>query len=136
MKEVCLHNVQTIRELLCSLGFLINEEKSSTIPHTKCKYLGFKLNSEDMTVELTAKNKDSLVLLVKQYLKKSKCKIRDFAHLIGSLVCAACPGVRYGKPYTKLLEREKFLALSLHDQDYEKDMVISSASSKKLQWWK
>ena len=134
-QEACLRNVQTTRKLLCSLGFLINEEKSSTTPNTKCKYLGFILNSEDMTAELTAKKKESLALLVMQYLKRSKCKIRDFAHLIGSLV-ATCPGVQYGKLSTKLLERDKFLALSLHDQDYEQDMVITSASKKELQWWK
>ena len=49
----CKENVDCTNKLLIQLGFLPHEEKSLFIPAQHMTYLGFELNSVDMTVKLT-----------------------------------------------------------------------------------
>lgn len=53
--NACQDNVIGTLALLRRLGFIVNLRKSQLILSRKCKYLGFILNSEDYTVELTDK---------------------------------------------------------------------------------
>lgn len=135
LRESCVRNVIITKQLLKSLGFLINEEKSMNIPSTQCKFLGLIINSSQMTLELTQEKRKKLSSLIEDFLHKKSCKIRDFASLIGLLI-AACPAVSYGLLYTKLIERNKFMALIIQDQDFEKTMSISISSKLDLNWWK
>lgn len=41
----CEKNVRITLDLLQSLGFIINKEKSCLVPSTQCRYLGFVFNS-------------------------------------------------------------------------------------------
>ena len=55
--EECTENVAKTAELLDSLGFIIHKEKSVLKPCKELRYLGFALNSEDMTVTLPEERK-------------------------------------------------------------------------------
>lgn len=131
----CLKNVQATIDLLRSLGFVINEIKSNLQPSTRCKFLGFILDSVKLGLELTEQKKKSLSALVNRFLDRSGCRIREFAQLIGSLV-AACPAVSYGWLYTKLLERRRFIVLGLNGGDFDQDMLIPEILKEDLIWWK
>lgn len=50
--QECLTNVETTRELLISLGFIVNEEKSVLVPSQSYKFLGMIINSSNMTLSL------------------------------------------------------------------------------------
>jgi len=60
----CSANIKFSIELLQSLGFIINEEKSCRVPSQGCKFLGFILNSRTMTLELPLE-------------KSKKCEIKS-----------------------------------------------------------
>jgi len=51
-------------------------------------------------------------------LGKNRCKVRELASYIDSLI-SVCPVVQYGVLHTKILEREKFLALMSSNNDFE-----------------
>lgn len=70
-----------------------------------------------MSVELPTTKKKTLRLLVKTFKNKRTCKIRDFAHFVGHLI-AACPATNYGWLYTRLFEREKYIALQKSNMAY------------------
>lgn len=70
-----------------------------------------------MTLELT-KGKKEKTHLVNSFLKKQKCKIRDFVLLIGSLI-AVYPAITYGLLYCRNLKRAKTIALILNDYNYD-----------------
>lgn len=107
----CKSNVSFTLKLLKNLGFLVNrKKKSSLLPSTRCKFLGFLLDSDHMTTELPTERRYSLLVQVKNTKKRIKCKIREFSRLIGSLI-SACPGSEYGMAYSMPLEREKIFAL-------------------------
>lgn len=132
--EECVINVRETLKLLESLGFVVNHDKSSLKPSKICTFLGFVYNTHNMSLSLPIEKRNNINQLVKKFSRLPRCTIREFAQLIGVLV-AACPAVRYGFLYTKLLERQKFLALQQHNYNYEHKINISETVLEDLTWW-
>lgn len=129
----CLNNVNATLKLLECLGFVINYDKSSLTPKQTCKFLGFVFNSVNQTITLPQEKRQKISTLVQKFSKLPQCSIREFAQLIGVLV-AACPAVKYGWIYTKILERQKYLALEKY-KDFEKCFKIPKIALDDLVWW-
>ena len=87
------------------LGFCINYRKSNLAPTTKCKFLGFIIDTKKYAIELTNEKRTNIAQLVETILSRKICTIRKFAQLIGKLT-ACCAAVEYAWLYTKLLERK------------------------------
>ena len=102
-KTMCLNNTKETMNLLTSLGFIINFEKSNIVPKKICQFLGFVIDSSKMLLMLTDKKRFKIYGKITDFLSKKQCKIRDLAEVIGILV-AACPAIRYGWLYYKELE--------------------------------
>lgn len=130
----CLTNVNTTKSVLESLGFVINYKKSVMTPSKNCKFLGFILNTTDMIITLPDEKKQRIRNRTIKLMRINKCTIRYFAKYIG-LLTSACPAVSYGWMYTKLFEREKFLALNF-SQNYNKQMKVGKHLYEDLLWWK
>lgn len=133
-KSDCLNNLKETIKLLRSLGFIINREKSQLTPSMECKFLGFKLDSVKMRVELPGPKKDTVKQLVKKYKKLRTCKIREFASFIGTL-SSCCPAMQYAWVYLKDLEREKTRALEINDGNYEARMEVPASLKEDFCWW-
>lgn len=133
-RQECLKNVITTISLLESLGFIINYDKSSLIPNSSCKYLGFLFDSKEMTIKLPLTKRIKGLEAINSFLKLKSCKIRTFAKLIGQLI-SFCPAIKYGWLYTKLLERQKVAALKNNGGDYESKLVINKIIIHELKWW-
>ncbi|XP_066589319.1 uncharacterized protein [Prorops nasuta] len=130
----CIKNVRETINLVESLGFSVNYKKSALQPTQRCKFLGFFLNSSSMQLELTEEKKLKIKELTKNYIQKSQCSIREFAHLLGLLV-AASQAVKYAWVYIKSLERTKYLELLKNNQNYDKLMYVPTYVKEDLQWW-
>lgn len=133
--EACKNNVQSTISLLEELGFIINYRKSTTTPNRRCKYLGFILDSEKYCVEPTIEKRVYIRKLLDSIGLKERFRIRFTAQLIGVLV-ACIPGVEYGRAYCKRLERAKWLALTLNNNDFEGFMTLKEGVLEDLQWWR
>jgi ribonuclease HI len=133
-KEGCQINLQTTKDFLEWLGFVINFEKSNFVPSKICQYLGFMFDSSNMTISLPLSKRQSLIEKISVFRRKQKCTIRAFANLIGTIT-SVCPAVKYGWLYTKNFEREKYLAL-LHSQgNYDAFMRIPKNLLSDFDWW-
>lgn len=132
-RKLCQKNVKRTREVLESLGFILNIQKSSLDPSQQCKFLGFLYNSKDFIVELPQEKREKVSNLVQAFQQRSRCKIREFAQVAGVLV-SACPAVRYGWLYTKLIERHKYLALERCKNNFEATMNVSKEVIEELDW--
>lgn len=130
----CWNNVQITKQLLVQLGFIINEEKSQLYPSKKCTFLGFTFDTLNMSITLPPEKKHRIKLFAEKLLQTKKISIREFARFLG-LLTSACPAVKYGWVYTKLLEREKFLALN-YSNNYNKNMLLPSHLKHDLKWWR
>lgn len=131
--DECRNNVLETLRLLQSLGFVVNFEKSNLQPQKVCRFLGFMFDTESMTISLPDDKRDNIAQLVKKFSKISTCSMREYAQLIGVLV-AACPAIKYGWVYTKILERQKYLAL-LKNSDYDEKIMLPKVILYDLNWW-
>ncbi|XP_067217303.1 uncharacterized protein [Linepithema humile] len=131
----CRKNIKATRQLLLSLGFLINERKSVSTPTSSCRFLGFIFNTSSFTVSIPPDRREKLFQRSLDILARSSCKIRYLASFIGSLI-SVCPAVQYGMLHTKILERIKFLALTSTEGDFEAQMSLPSSIREDLHWWK
>ena len=108
--EECLANVHRTCELLECLGFTINRVKSSLIPKPTASFLGFIVNSVDMTISLPKDKKKHIISLCAVLGKGEKRVIRDVAKAIGTVV-ASFSAVEMGPLHYRTLERENAVAV-------------------------
>ncbi|RLU19404.1 hypothetical protein DMN91_007961 [Ooceraea biroi] len=133
-KESCQKNVRETLDLLSSLGFLINYSKSELVPSSKRKYLGFIFDSVQQSVSIPPDRRRRLRTLILNMSRKSRCTIKEFASILGSLT-SVCPAVLYGLLYTKRFGRQKFLALEAHTGDFDQQMSIPVFLKEDFDWW-
>jgi hypothetical protein len=129
----CMSNVGKTQELLEALGFILNRDKSCMTPSQSCKYLGFVVDSKYWHVSLPKDKRNRIKTVLKRFLHVKRCRIRNFAQLVGLLV-SACPAVEYGWMHTKSLERIKYLQLKKHN-NYNFYMKIPNNILSDIRWW-
>ncbi|CAH2086588.1 unnamed protein product [Euphydryas editha] len=130
----CHSNVQETIKLLTHLGFIINYEKSSIVPNTTIKFLGFLFDSKKFIITLPQEKRLSIENTLKKFISLKYCKIRELAQVTGLLV-SACPAIDYGFLHTKELERQKYLYLNKFQNNYEKTMPLSDKLKPDFMWW-
>lgn len=129
----CVNNVTQTKNMLESLGFIINESKSCLNPNTTCKYLGLVIDSKKFHVSLTDEKRVLIENELNHFISLKRCKIRCFARLLG-LLTSSCPAIQYGWLYTKQMERCKYLAL-LQSESYDSYMKLPSNLHPDFHWW-
>ena len=74
--EDCKENIRDTVDLIDSLGFTIHFDKSIIIPTQEIQYLGFILNSREMTVQLTREKALKIKELCQNILRLEYISIR------------------------------------------------------------
>ena len=104
------------------------------MPTQQITYLGFEMNSCDMSITLTPERKHKLREACLALLRQTKVKIRTVACCIGLMV-ASFLAVQMGPLHYKALEESKKKALKDNNGNWEKNMQISVKGKTELQWW-
>ena len=94
--------------MLDKLGFVIHPDKSAFLPKQIIVFLGFTINSVDMTVTLTDETILKIKTLILQVLNSEKVTIREVARVIGYFI-SSLPAVGYGALYYRALEKTRSL---------------------------
>ena len=102
----CILNVKNTIDIVDSVGLTIHPDKSEVLPKQTIEFVGFLINSVDMTVRLTSRKAKDIVSQCSIILKKRNITIREFAQIIGKLVATEA-GVLYAPLYYKPLEIQK-----------------------------
>ena len=126
--------VTATSELLSELGFIIHPTKSVIEPVQEIKFLGFVLNSIDMTVTLPSDKKEELKETCTALLENATPSIRQVARVIGKLV-AAFPAAQYGLLHYRELERGKIVSLRLNRGHFDRPMKLLDKARRELLWW-
>ena len=132
--DLCFANIKATVNLLLSLCFTINTEKSVLAPTQCLQFLGFLLDSISMTITLTEKRKQKIFNLCTRLLKEKIHTVRFTASAIGVFI-AALPGVKYGLLFYRSMETDKNKALGRGKGDYNSTMSFSPAALTEIQWW-
>ena len=133
-REECIENIKITRETLSKAGFLINEEKSIFEPAKQISFLGFILNSTDMTVSLPEDKILNILNLCEKILKLETFRIRFLAEFIGVLV-SCLPGVEFGELYYRFLEKNKNNSLKLSKGDFDGSTRLDDLARAEILWW-
>ena len=133
-KEAALKAISETSDLLTQLGFIIHQEKSQFSPVQQLQYLGFIINSKDMTVTLPSDKKATIIDMCTELYNEQTPTIRQVAKVIGKLV-AAFPAVEFGPLYYRTLERDKSLALKQNNGHFDRHMRLSDQAKQELIWW-
>jgi tetrahydromethanopterin S-methyltransferase subunit G len=129
--EECLENVVNTSRLIDDLGLTIHPKKSVLRPSTSVTFLGFLINSENMTVRLTSEKAKDLSDLCLSISKRVEITIRELAQVIGKMI-ASDPGMECGPLYYKILEIEKDQKLKANCGNFEAKIQISEKSKSTL----
>ena len=93
----CNQNISDTTSLVTELGFIPHPTKCVTVPTQVLVFLGFILNSVDMTVFPTQEKIEKTVAACKLLLNNPAPTIQEVAEVSGLLV-SNFPGVVYGPP--------------------------------------
>lgn len=129
----CFNNINVTKQLLQSLGFIINLEKSSFVPSHECKFLGNVIDSIKLEIRLPNDKVERIKNEILKFKSVKRCKIREFAQFLG-LLASACQAIEYGWLYTKDFERCKYLNLK-KDENYDNFMTIPETLLPIFDWW-
>ena len=133
--EESIRATQYLCESFSKLGFRVHPDKSKLQPSHSITFLGYILNSEDMSVSPTSDKITKVKGKIQNVLKNEKLKIREVAWVLGSLN-DLCKASEYGLSHVKCLEIEKIKALKCSGQkQFEGRMKISYQSKRDLMWW-
>ena len=130
----CVKSIADTVWVFQQLGFTINVEKSVLIPTQWLVYLGFAINSVNMSVSLPGDKRLTLKALCLKTLKEKGGTIREIASVIGSLV-STFPAMEYGPLHYRFLEHDKKEALKSSKGDWECHMTLTQESLNELSWW-
>ena len=130
----CETNVSTTVKLFTDLGLTLNMAKSVLIPSQFITFLGFVLNSAQMTVALTPSKAMKVKSKAVELLHNQSPTIRTVSEMIGLMV-ASFPGAMYGPLYYRQLEIEKVIALKQNQGNFEASMFLSDLARSDLHWW-
>ena len=126
--------VRATIQAFSELGFKIHFQKSEFKPTQKIKFLGFTVNSTEMTIKLPDDKVQNIREECVQLLNQPKPTVRHVAHVIGKLV-STFPAVQHGPLFYRNLEKDKISALRSNMGHYDRFMVLSKVSRNELEWW-
>ena len=133
--QKCEASVKFLYQMFQKLGFRVHERKSILTPCKEIKFLGYILNSKDMSVTPSEDKKVKVKEVIQNLLRKEKPKIRTVASVIG-LLNDLCKGSDYGQNYTKSLEIQKIKYLRWSkNMGFDGHMKLSQACKDDLNWW-
>lgn len=129
----CTTNIQDTVELLDNLGLTIHPDKSVFIPVQEIQYLGFILNSVDMSLRLTVEKAIKIKEVCALILSKSIVSIREISELIGKMVASEF-GVPYAKLFHKRLEIAKNEQLRRFRGDFDAKFSLDDKCKLDINW--
>lgn len=127
-------DAKIVVNLLESLGFVVNHEKSSLTPSQQITYLGFVINSVNMTVSLPKEKLDHLITQASALYNKTFCTVRNLAHMIG-LIVSSFPAIKPAKLYYRELDALKQRALHENEDNFEAEICLSDEAKIELEWF-
>ena len=130
----CRTNVLCTVSQIRKLGFTVHVDKSIFEPSQRITFLGFILDSSQMTITLSLEKQESIKKLCLEIISSPEITIRKLACVIGKIV-SSFPAVKYGKLHYRELELEKIDALKNNQGDFDRKITLTREPIKELKWW-
>ena len=120
--------------LLENLGFLLNSKKCITEPSQTMEFLGFTINSTEMTLSLPEAKVSKIRKECRHALNQHSSTGRKLAHLIG-LLSACIPAILEAPLHYRALQRLKHQAVGPRGNRFDRSILMSQEAQQDLWWW-
>ena len=132
--EKCKDSIVFVYNLLVTLGFLPNDNKSAYEPCQIIESLGHVINSITMTVTLPSSKTEAIISLCIQALRNPHFTIRHLCTIIGKLI--SCFVVHpLGRLHYRSMEHLKVTALKQNKGNFEAMVQLDLPSILDIDWW-
>jgi hypothetical protein len=132
--QECSDAVAQVIHVLESLGFLINFNKSETVPTQCIEYIGLITNSVSMSFCLTDKKICDIRRLCTEVLKKGKCSLRQLAKIIGNLNWASY-AVNFAQAHFRSLQATFISSSRTNNDNLDAVIYLNDDIRADLKWW-
>ena len=132
-KQDCQAAVQASLELFKQLGVVVNDKKCSLVPSQVMEYLGFELDSTQMSINVPSYKIKNLKNELRRFINRPACSARSLASLLGkvnSLADALFP-VRV---HTTGIHQLK-LSLLRRGRGWDFESTKTTEAISDAQWW-
>ena len=129
-----LHQAASALNLLESLGFIVNYEKSHLVPTQEIEFLGLLVNSKNLTLILPGEKLRKIRKRCKQLLGISDLSIRELSKFLG-LLTSSIQAIFPAPLHFRNLQRLKNQAMTAH-QSYETMISLDQAAREEVIWWR
>ena len=126
--------VNLTMQTLTSLGFTINVQKSALVPTQKLEFLGFEIDSSNLSVSIPKPKVEEISGLAKYLVNKRVVTVRAFSKLIGKFAATA-NGNDWAHVYIKSLQVKKARALAQKSGDYDAKLHLSQPIRLSIEHW-
>ncbi|MES9882674.1 MAG: reverse transcriptase domain-containing protein [Sedimenticola sp.] len=133
-REECLENVHETLDLVDNIGFTVHPRKSVVNPAQEIVFVGFLINSVNMTVKLTVDKANEIIEQCRLLKQRSSVTIRELAKVIGKLV-ASEPAVPHAPLFYKPLEIVRDKALKVHRGNFDAPVLLTRDTKLCLEGW-
>ena len=123
----------TVRVLI-ALGFTIHPIKSILDPVREMVFVGFVINSVDMTLRITEEKRIKIKKLCLSLLHDKEATIKQVSRVVGNLV-ATTEAVPLAPLYYRGIEKEKAKSLKRAKGNFKSTMKLSARALTDLIWW-
>ena len=121
------------QKLISSLGFTINWQKTVKEPTQKLEFLGFVINTIEMTLSITQGKQNNLMMECRRLISNPHTTLRNLAHVIGIMTSVSLAILPAPLHYRNLqFQKNNVLA---HHPSYESSIRLNGDSIQDLQWW-
>ena len=131
--EEVKENFDLCQKLITSLGFTINWKKTVQQPTQTIEFLGFIINSIDMTLSVSREKLNSLITECKRLLSNPLTTLKNLSHVIGLMTSVTLAVLPAPLHYRKL-QFQKNEALARH-HSYKSPIQLNQESLEDLLWW-
>ena len=129
-----VEDVEMAVELLLSLGFLINWDKSLIEPCHLIEYLGMVIDAQSLSFILPEEKRMKTRKLCVQALERNGIKLRDLAKVMGNFAWAI-PAVPFAQSHYRKVQAELIRALRKNDGNFDGFISLSGEAKADLNWW-
>lgn len=131
--EELTQNFRFCQGILSSLGFTINWKKSIAGPTQKIEFLGFIINSIEMTLAVPSEKLKGLQAECRKLKSGHMTTVRTLAHVIGLMTSVSLAILPAPLHYRGL----QFLRNEALDRrlSYESSIALSKEAIEDLEWW-
>ena len=133
--DLVLHQAASALNVLESLGFIVNYEKSHLVPTQEIEFLGLLVNSKNLTLILPGEKLRKIRKRYKQLLEISDLLIRELSKFLGFLLISSIQATFPAPLHFRNLHRLKNQAMTAH-QSYEAMISLDQAAREEVIWWR